>query len=354
MATQIELILDAGESDYNQLCICVNAQQVSYDVHGNTITVCCDLDRGIHQLSLQLIDGARISINDVRIDSASLRQTIYMSYVKTHTDEIDQPATVLWDKGQTWILPFGNPASYWISLVLSKIQSGDFGKNLYEIYNITYPSKIKLRTNFPTVIKDFFEHNFDFFCSPKANVNLLPQRKSNIDISQFHIQPVLEELEKNRQWIVDHQKSYDQQKYNDREWAADYPRWITLLMYKNNECVLPQGKLPLLQALVNALPINGILSAYIGILEPGGVIAPHVDRKPNHMPGMFGCNVLYIPLTWPAGNYFKFASGGMLDSDTPYFINITDHVHALVNDSSSLRVILSITVDPTKNLHLLS
>jgi hypothetical protein len=356
MVTQIELILDADESDYSQLCICLNDQQVSYTTHSNIITASCDLDYGIHQLSLNLIDGTRIHITDVRIDSVSLRKTIYMSYVKTPTGHIYQPATALWNKEHTWVLPFGNPVSYWISLVSSKIQHGDYGKNLYEIYNIIYPVKMKLRTDFPKIIKDFFEHNFDFFCSPKTNINLLPQRKSTLDISQFHVQPVLAELEKNYQWIVDHQKPYpyDQKKYNDQEWGPDYARWIVLFVYKNSQYLLPKEQFPLLYDLIKSLPINGILYAYIGLLEPGAVIAPHVDNKPNHRPGMFGCNQLYIPLSWPTGNYFKFASGGMLDSDTPYFINVTDHVHGLINDSPSLRVVLGIICNPDQNLHLMS
>ena len=149
MLTKIELKINADDSDFKDLDIRVNEQQVEYNVSSNSVLICCDLDMGIHQLSLQLVNGTRINIDDVQINSVGLRHTIYLGYVQTLSGDKLNPTTVLWDTSQKWILPFGNPVSYWISLTESKIQAGDWGKNLYEIYNIIYPRKIKIRSEFP-------------------------------------------------------------------------------------------------------------------------------------------------------------------------------------------------------------
>lgn len=351
--THIELKLD-NESDFTQLGIQINGETVEYSCQDNSIVVLCDLEMGLHQLTLTMLNGSRVSVSDVKIDSASVRQTLYMSYIKTATGQTLQPATVVWDKSQQWVLPFGNPVSYWITLVLNKVGSQELGKDLSEIYNIIYPEKIKLSSQYPRVVQDFFNHNFDFFCKPKADTNLLPYRKCNLDIANFNVQDAVKEIENNWQWIYDRQTQYAQKYYNDLELPSNYPDWFSLMLYNENKWALESFELPALQALVKSLPVQGMIKSYIGLLPPGGIIAPHVDSKPNHTPGKIGCSTLYIPLKWPAGNYFKFASGGLIDSNTPWFINITDHVHALVNDSDSSRIILSITLDPKQNSHLLA
>ena len=352
MLTKIELKINAADSDFKDLDICINEQQVEYSVYNNSVLISCNLDMGIHQLSVQLINGTRINIDDVRINSASLRHTIYLSYIQTASGDKLNPSTVLWDNSQKWILPFGNPVSYWISLTTSKIQPGDWGKNLYEIYNIIYPSKIKIRSEFPQVVKDFFEHNFDFYCKSAGSVNFLPQCKSNLDISGYDIQALSDEIESNYQWFVENQRKVAQKYYNDREWPDNYANWLSVTIYKDGKFV--NDKLPLLQSFVKNLPINNIQTVFVGILEPGAAVAPHCDKSPNHVPGKEGCNRLYIPLKWSPKNYLKFASGGLIDSAVPYIINNTDHVHALINASDQNRIILSIILDPEQNLHLLA
>ena len=51
---------------------------------------------------------------------------------------------------------------------------------------------------------------------------------------------------------------------------------------------------------------------------------------------------MYIPLSWPSGNYFKFATGGLIDSDSPWMINTGDHTHALINQSDQNRLVLTL------------
>lgn len=353
MTSLIELKIDTEDSDFNSLRICVNDQLVEYSVTSDTISICCDIDMGIHQLTVQLLDGKRLNIVDAVINSSGLRQAFWLSYIKTISG-IAQPATVLWESTQQWVLPFGNPVSYWLTLVTNKIQSRDLSKNLYEIYNIIYPDKIIVDHTYPKIVRDFFEHNFDFFCESKDKITLLPQRKSNIKLPETDVQQVLDEINSNYNLLVDLQKSYDQKMYNDREWVSTSQPWLTVPVFRNGKFTINDDQLPALRSLIQALPVHDLESAFIGILPPGTYIAPHVDKTPGHYPGKEGCNRLYIPLLWPKGNYFKFASGGMIDSCTPWFINNTDHVHSLINSSNEYRVILTLTLNSEKNQHLLA
>lgn len=352
--TSIKLQINPHASDFNSLHITVNNQPVEYLLIGNTVQLICAIDMGIHQLSIRLNDGNRICIDDVIINSAGLRQTLYLSYIKTDTGEIQQPATVLWEKTQTWILPFGNPVSYWISLVCQKINPGLLGQDLAKKYNIIYPAKITLQENCLPVVKDFFEHNFDFFCKPKEATNFLPMRKTNVDISKFDIQPALDEIDDNLQWIRYNQTPYPQKEYNDRELMQGTETWHNFLIYAENRFCYEPNILPKTKHLLQSLPVNSIKRAYIGILPPGAIIAPHIDNVGLAAPGDKGCNVLYMPLRWPPGNYFKFCSGGLIDSADTWLINTSDHVHALINESNQTRIILSVILDLEQNLHLIA
>jgi hypothetical protein len=174
-------------------------------------------------------------------------------------------------------------------------------------------------------------------------------------MSKYNIQAVLDEIEKNWQLMLEKQSTkYAQTLYNNRELPADASRWITVPIFNNGNFIFEPSKLPLLQQLVNDLPINNIKQCNIGILPPGAVIAPHIDNAGLTTPGNKGCNSLYIPLVWPPGNYFKFNSAGLIDSTDPWLINISDHTHALVNESNQNRIILSVILDPEQNLHLIA
>lgn len=353
--TIIELKINSDDSVFNSVAIKINDQDVAYSLANNTIRISCPLDMGIHQLHLRIKDGSRITIDNVFINSSGLRQTIYMSYIVTETGEMVQPATTLWEKTQTWVLPFGNPVSYWINLISQKIPPDMLGQDLSKKYNIIYPVKIKLQENCFPLVTDFFEHNFDFFCRPIDETNFLPQRKTNLTISDFDIQSALDEIDQNWQWIQDNQVvQYAGKEYNDLESVAGIEPWLNLKIIADNKFLPESDRLPKVQQLIRSLSVNSIKKAHIGILPPGSIIAPHVDNIGLTEPGARGCQTLYIPLRWPPGNYFKFSSGGLIDSPEPWLINNSDHMHALINQSNQYRIILNIIMDPEQNLHLLA
>jgi hypothetical protein len=75
-------------------------------------------------------------------------------------------------------------------------------------------------------------------------------------------------------------------------------------------------------------------------LGPNDYIMPHTDVDVNPWK-------IYIPLNWPKGNHFKIFKQGTVDMvpGQPYWINVGEHAHSIVNDSNEDRYIVSIYAD---------
>lgn len=108
---------------------------------------------------------------------------------------------------------------------------------------------------------------------------------------------------------------------------------------------------PNIFALLESLKIQDISSVTFGFLQPNGFIWLHTDEYGKD-PAITGLNDLYVPLIWPDQNLFKFSGSPTIKEPVPILANISDHVHALVNDSNQERVILSIRMDKMKNTWL--
>lgn len=350
----ISIFFNPNESQFSKLQVEINNQPVEYTLTDNKVDINSDVDIGLNQLSIEIIHGTKFSIEDVVINHTSVRQAIYLSYIETQDCNVIQPATCLWEPTQKWILPFANPISFWLCLVMSKIPANTLGKNLYETYNIIYPSKVILNQPFISLINDFFRYNFDFFCELKTKPNLLPIRKTNINFYDYDTATVIDEIDNNIEFIKSHQRPYSQKIYNYQEISNNQPKWFTFTVIEKTQVVVDPEKFKRLLQLVNQLPLNDITSVCIGILPPGGIIAPHIDNIGLQEPGSRGHNILYFPLNWPEGNYFKFYSGCLIDStESIWAINNSDHIHGLVNQSTQERKILTITFDPVVNSHIL-
>ena len=74
-------------------------------------------------------------------------------------------------------------------------------------------------------------------------------------------------------------------------------------------------------------------------LAPGGYILPHIDSLTS--------TVIYVPLLWPKGNYFKVLDNGLIEFEDhqPKLINTHHAVHSVVNDSDTTRIIFSFNID---------
>lgn len=75
-------------------------------------------------------------------------------------------------------------------------------------------------------------------------------------------------------------------------------------------------------------------------MNPKGYIMPHIDSECNP-------HKIYVPLSWPEGSVFKMFGQGNIDFTDlkPNFINTSDVIHSVVNNSDEHRIIFSFYAD---------
>lgn len=345
------------ESNFESLTIKIDNIEIDdYTVSPDKITINCNLAFGVHLIKLKLDQGQLINITDVKVDGASVRMMLYMSYIETGTGNKLQPATTLWENTQTWVLPFGNPISFWQSLVYNKLSNGDFGKNLEEKYYIYYPESIDIGNKFPMVVQSFFKHDFDFVCIPRSTpISQLPYYPVNLTVDSTLLESAVNEINLKRSWIVQHKHFVPQSIYSYTESPTQTTEldWIRLYLIKEKNPEVDPADFPQLFKFINSLNLTDIKSMFIGILPVGGSIAPHKDRT-----GPLPCDYndhyyVYIPLVWANGNYFKINGAGVLRSNQPCMINHMDYVHSLINDSNEERIVVGIRVGAKNNSNLI-
>ncbi len=352
--TKIEIFYK--ESIFDELLIHVNYSIAEYTVFPDRVVVECKLDFGIHQLTVQLAQGQRLNISDVRVNGASLRMMIYLSYIETSVGNKLQPATTLWENDQIWKLPFGNPVSFWQCLVYNKLSPGDFGTDLQERYHIYYPDSVDVDDKFPLIIQTFFKHNFDFACVKRNTpISQLPYYPIEIEMNHRLLNDAIAEIQLKHNWIVQNKHFVAQTVYNSAEFnQSPELDWIRLDLVLREKLVFARAEFPRLHDLIDSLGINDIKNIFMGILPAGGCIAPHKDRT-EKVP-MYDNDKhfhVYVPLLWSPGNLFKINGATILSDGKPYIINHMDYIHSLVNDSKQDRIILAIRAGVDANQHLI-
>jgi hypothetical protein len=347
------VVFDRAESDFSDLICYLDQRPAYYTVRDDCVLITHELSAGIHQLSLRLRHpGQRLQIRDVIVDGCSLRMMLHLSWLTRPGHADLQPATLLWNPEHTWILPFGNPVSFWQTLVYNKLPNGVFGTDLTEKYYIYYPETMQLPERFPPLIRSYFATDFDFTVLPRdSDLLRLPYSSVNLprpceDLTNAALQEVLDNFD----WIRDHkdnQQPRGQRIYNDHETKPS--NWRKLWLRKYDTDLVDRDRLPRLWQLVDSLGLNQIRGIYIGILPPDSYIAPHIDDDPGWVKIYNDAYYLYLPLNWQAGDYFKFSGAGILKD--PVFMNICNsgYVHSVVNTTEQTRVVMSLWVDRPSN-----
>jgi hypothetical protein len=370
MLTQSQLIL-FFESDHNitsqDFAVSIDEVEIEFRVVPGQIVIDTDVSVGVHLLKLRSLTNKKIEITEVQLDRASIRQALYLSFLENVNGDRVQPCTATWEPGQIWILPFGNPMSFWIESTLDRIPHGQYGQNLYKNFNIWYPSvKVDLPDNFSTVVKDFFKYDFGFLVRPRGTDQLrhYPVVPLNLDLSCSD--KLVDEYQRLESMFVEKNKvlkNASQNQYNALEspdWSAD--GWHRVNFYTYNE---KTGKYyhpvdpeltPALWNQIHEWNIQDYIRVNITCLEPGSYASPHKDGStaPETNSNQYdGCCQLYIPLDFPNDSYTKLSGSGLVDTTRANAINITDNTHCVVNNSDRRRYVLTILCNIESNRHLI-
>jgi hypothetical protein len=304
-----------------------------YVVHDNTITIDADISHGFHTLEITVQQPTKFI--DVEINGVSVKHTLYLGYID------DQLTTEV--KQGTWVLPFGNPVSWWLAECNTKFPNNVYGTDLNASYNIYYPQSIILGNQYPKVLRDFFEYNLSFHAHTK---DLDPRHSTEVPFVALNIEydeaQLLEEFDRNLSLIEQHA-------YKPKQVTADQPKpWqVAMAIYPGTDtATISEQDFPEFFKLLSSIKGIEVGWAFIGALEPGSYVLPHIDDLYAYIDSVkdcVGCCQIYIPIGWKKGNYFKFDSAGLVPFDRGAILaGTTDFTHASVNDSDSIRYTIGI------------
>ena len=276
------------------------------------------------------------------IDDADIRQTLYLSY--SIRDQRQKNNTVINDY-QNWYLPFGNPASWWLTECSRNISSGKYGKNLKDHLNVFYPESIIVDNDYPKVVRDFFEYNFGFHtCDKSASVN--PYHNEDIPYIalpklEYDESALLKEFTDNLNLFSNSNYIPAQNNYKlDSHGEMAVPWQIIRASLGHDKTNTPFSYFNKLTSQLEADGIKIGLS-FIAALHPHSYVSPHIDdyyAQADFLSDQIGCCKIWIPIGWEVGNYFKFDQVGLIDyTKGAHLINTNKFTHASINSSDTVR-----------------
>ena len=341
----IEIILNPDSSKFSNILLSIDNIPATYIVNENKIVIDQSIELGLHILRLQLSDNnSRIDIKDVTINGASLRQTLFFSFIEQGQDR-RQPATCIWDISQVWVLPFLNPVSHWIGLLGEKLRKDALGTDLSLDYKIYIPESNQVADKYPPGIIDFFKINFGCTIIHKDDVNNknLPYEKYT---GELNTSGVYDEIYRNLN-LVRAVVPKTQGSYNPRDDKDFDPNngWFTATACRVingiKEYNVDPTILPLTYAFVQSLNIE-YDTIIISVSPPRTYAYTHIDKRADTADEKFdGCTKLYIPLNHPKGSMVKFRNVGLLPN-SPSIMNSHYYSHAVINDSDETRIVLAV------------
>jgi hypothetical protein len=316
------------------------------------------VDSGLHYFKVTSLTDQAFCVKQVLVDSCDIRKYIYLSWLVDCQGHRHQPATAVWERRQSWILPIGCPLSYWIATTNKKIKNKLYGQDLSEHYHLYYPdSQIITHPNIPKIIKDFYQYNFDFVAVPRQGLDLtqIPFMHYKKQIPSQLMQAVVNEVHDHIDDVhttpyVASSVAQNQEEFKnisqDRSWQV-----LWLLRHQAKDMSITTSimqQFPAIQQLIDFLGLK-VFHVFIANLPPGQFIYPHVDDESvletNYL-DYRGCTQLYIPIDWPKGASIKFAGAGTVDlAHGPVVINPDHFTHAAVNVSQQQRLVLAIRTD---------
>jgi len=322
----------------------------------------CELPTGVNVLKLRLLSTEKVDVNEVNFNGVGLREWLYLSWAQDSQGNKFQCTSLT--QGQEIYIPFANPMSLWIDLVISKISCHDMCQDIHQTHNLYFGSRKILDNKFPALVREFFANEFDFVVVDKLSTDLkaVPFLKLNIDReSVANLATSSKRLFESGEVSYAVKNSLNEDKYllrDDPDWIPESRSRMKIINFQSQpEVLIDQSVLPEFYQLINQLGIKDIYSAQINFIESGGYTPPHRDyevRDDGYPLGADGCCQVYIPLlSEETGNFLKIAGVDIFNiGQQSLVINNNYYTHAVVNSSNQLRSVLIIRCNFNSNWHL--
>src|SRR6056300_141360 len=224
----------------------------------------------------------------------------------------------------------------------------------------------KLEHSYPVQVKKFFETDceydalskpFDLLGTPWCNLPCIWQRCDEVIDAVTRVQKKLysDSFSTGVNTFYDAQTSKiqtfelfginDQSKYRQ---ANIHP---TCELFETIGCSVKDEfaqYTSLITDIINAVPYEKVFRIHVNMLLPGGYLPPHKDTQQGDWTKGLLQKIL-IPLNLPTGFRFKFWNAGdiPLAEGNMYAVNTGNFLHAVINDSSTVRYMLHIKGVPS-------
>jgi hypothetical protein len=229
-------------------------------------------------------------------------------------------------KGTVQYLPIHPSYAVFGSTVSQQLLNGWYGKQIYDHFEFCIDKPTEFKTPQPKHIRDYFA----------------------MDTGAHWIK----RYDKNSSWFFNETHDIDQIKQSinldlfeiDTANGFTSSGWTMRNLQDVSIDKLNQLGMSFLVNMAAKHKFTKISSVSCNTLEPGGHIGIHVDSRSPDIPFR---KKIYLNLNPGDGVYFKFATTGLVPMNTQksMWINTDGHVHAVVNDSTMSRQIISICGD---------
>ena len=351
-------IYATGDIISTDIEITIDNRSIDFTITDRLIKINAPKEFGLHTLKIVNRSNKKFSIDQVLVDGDDLRRLLYLSWSILKSGQRVQPCTTLQEHGQSWVLPYGYPLSYWMTTANHKINNKHYGQDLSKFYHLYFPnSEIIEHNNIPKIIKNFYQYNFDFCAVPRENLDSkqIPYMRYKKKIPQSLMQEVITEICTHINDIqnTDFQPATQEANQKEFDYLDQIHIWKVLWLFKRSLddmsivfSILDQ--FPAVQKLIDFIGVN-VCFVSASHLPPGQFIYPHIDdcnRLDERYLPFKGCTQLYIPIIWPDGASMKFADVGTIPLDSgPIVLNVDHFTHTLVNTSTHERLALIIRTD---------
>ena len=317
-----------------------------------------EIEIGCGFCMIELSSAHALQINDVKINGESIRELIYLSFLLENGKRL-QPRTDITGSHHVWCMPIIYPLSAFFSFVQNILPHHYLGKNLFDHYDFYFPESVRISGKNPRLMQDYFFYDSHFSIVEKKDIKTwnedvkLPFLQVNFDFDEKNC---LEEIISNKKKLDFENHVPMQSKQNEIKYGLT-KRWKTSYFIQNSKDIdidlltnwrqrstLDFTQWPFLYKLLEQVPAENIVNAYVAELPSGSFITPHKDTKKGKYYKEHCNAVLYLPLSCPEGVYFKFANFGLVNLLGNSIVNNANYSHAVVNDSTHDRFIISLTL----------
>ena len=291
------------------------------------------LSTGWYELNIEYT-GKKTLIDAIILNDENIKHLMYIGWYVDGVGKRHQPGNAVWDHGGCFKIWLHTDVGVFRERIIRSIINGDFGLDMTADYLFTCDKPVSINPSFPKQLQSFFRASDGPNWWHKKSVSLPYWYTPDLDVDK-------NEIIKECTSLCVHRKN---------DLYASTKDWDVLFSDQKTTFELPfvdidTQKFPNIKKMMECIGMEKALNIGFYSLNPGGYVDMHIDDKAYKREGyqyLKGCKTFYWSLTDPTDVLFKFGRCGILPLDRPLFINPVGHVHSVVNQSQSERLVVSI------------